>query len=773
MNVAARYARAVSSLGQGRADEAEALCVDIIRHHPQHADALQLLGLVALQRGDSAAGIRSLSASLQANPRNPFAHCNLGNALLESSQVEAALEHFRRALELMPAFAGGHYSQGNALMNLQRHSEALESFDRALSCQGNYPEALNNRGNALLALAEPERALESYQRAVQLRPAFALALANCAKVLIDSSRFQEALRVLDRLVLLQPDDAQTFYDRGQCWVRLEGSDQALQDFDRALMLRPDFAAAWYARGMILRARARHEDALNDFERALVLSPASVDILYRKAEALRDLQRFKIAAEAFAEVLRRDPERDFALGNLIQARLQICDWTDYAKNVQQALRAVAEGKRVYLPGPFFSVSTSDQQQWQCARTFANRQRRFEQRGSWNLEPYAHERIRIAYVSADFREHPVSTLMVGVLEHHDRRRFEISGISLLPAQDSAVGRRVKAAFDQFIEVDGRTDLEIASHLRAQEIDIAVDLMGSTGRGRPAIFAHRPAPVQVSYLGYTGTMASCDLDYLIADENVVPPAQQQWYSEKIVYLPDSYQPSDARRSISREAPTRAQCGLPARGVVFCCFNTHYKISPGFFAMWMRLLGEIPGSVLWLSAAAPDTASNLRRAATSQGIDSARLVFADRLANSDEHLARLPLADLFLDTLPFNAHATASDALWAGLPVLTCRGDTFAGRVASSLLSAARLPELITTTTDDYLALALRLARYPDELAALRARLIRERYSCALFDTVRYCRHLEAAYTSMWRKIQQKEPLTGFAIGATPASEKTEDRA
>lgn len=745
MSAAVKVAQALASLRDGRAAQAEALCTDVLRHQPRHAEALHLLGIAVMQRGNPAAGIGYLRASAEADPNNALTHCNLGNALCEVQAHDTALDCYRRSLQLAPGFAGTHYSLGNALLELQRPAEALASFERAVALRPGFAEAHNNRGKALLQLGDPQRALESFRRAVRERPQFALAIGNCAQVLCDLNQPAAALEHYEQLATLLPPDAAALRNRGHCLLQLERTAEALSSYEASLALKADDAQTLYGRGLAWRRMRRHAPALADFERALELAPESMDIRYRLAEALRDLRRYAEAAEQFHSVLMAAPHHDFALGNLIHARLQNCDWRDYAANVAAALQAVAAGRRVYLPGAFLSIADSAQAQFQCAQLCAPPRPAGAAAPLWNGEVYAHPKIRVAYVSADFREHPVSALLVGVLEQHDRGRFEVIGVALAPEQASDLGQRIKHAFDRFLDVSGHTDRDVAVLLRELQVDITVDLMGLTGGARTGIFAHRPAPVQVSYLGYTGTTASPDLDYLIADEVVIPEAQRRFYREKIVYLPHSYQPSDNRRAIAPTTPTRAACGLPQHGFVFCCFNTHYKISPPVFAVWMQILRAVPGSVLWLSGGSPEAVTNLRRASLELEVAPERLVFAERVAAPEEHLARYRLADLFLDTSPFNAHATANEALWAGLPVLTCRGGSFVGRVAASLLSAVGLPELITDTPDAYRAQALNLATTPALLAQLRARLVSNRATHALFDTARYTQHLERAFRLM----------------------------
>jgi predicted O-linked N-acetylglucosamine transferase (SPINDLY family) len=365
-----------------------------------------------------------------------------------------------------------------------------------------------------------------------------------------------------------------------------------------------------------------------------------------------------------------------------------------------------------------------------------------------------------VSADFREHPVAFLMAGLFESHDRARFETFAISLRRDDSSEMQKRLKGAFDRFLDVSEMADDEVAALLRANEIDIAVDLMGYTQRARPGVFARRAAPVQASYLGYQGTSGAEYMDYVIADPMVLPLDQQPCYTEKIVHLPDCYMVNDASRPVSSQPRDRQQEGLPGKGFVFCCFNQSYKLSPSVFDVWMQLLARVEASVLWLSAHDADCAGNLRSEAQARGIDPARIIFASRVASPAEHLARQRLADLFLDTLPYNAHSTASDALWAGVPMLTCLGETFAGRAAASLLHAVGLPELVCGNLQEYEALALKLALAPAEVTVIRRKLEANRLTYPLFNTDRFGRHIEAAYRTMWEIRQRNEPPRHFSV-------------
>jgi predicted O-linked N-acetylglucosamine transferase (SPINDLY family) len=472
-----------------------------------------------------------------------------------------------------------------------------------------------------------------------------------------------------------------------------------------------------------------------------------------------LGRHAEAAESFARLARADPNFEHALGNRVHAMQQICAWDGLAELLGELGTRVRAGKPVATPWVMAAASDSAADQLRCAQMFTRDLYPPTANPLWRGERYAHDRIRVCYVSADFHDHATASLIAGLFEAHDRTRFEPIAISLGPDRQDGLRSRIESAFERFADMRTNSDAEIAGHIRRMEVDIAVDLKGFTRNCRPGIFARRPAPVQVSYLGYPGTMGAPYMDYIIADRHVIPADQQAFYAERVVYLPDSYQINDDKREISGGALTRAEAGLPESGFVFCCFNRSYKITPEVFDVWMRLLTKVPGSVLWLFEGFPAAAANLRAEAERRGVAPERLVFAPPQPLA-EHLGRHRLADLFLDTVPCNAHTTASDALWAGLPVVTCLASTFAGRVAASLLHAVGLPELATASLDQYEALALKLAGDPALLAEVKAKLAGNLHTAPLFDTARACRNIEAAYTAMWQRQQRGDAPAGFSI-------------
>ena len=535
-------------------------------------------------------------------------------------------------------------------------------------------------------------------------------------------------------------------------------EEALGLLDRAVTVEPSRAQLWNNRGAVLAVMKRFDAAYESFDHALSLEPCLPSALANRGHALMEMHRPEEAGADYERLLARNPDAAFARGNLIRAKLQCCEWRGLREQWERAVADMRAGKPVLPPMVATALLEAPSDQLLAARLLIQAKYPPRQTPLWNGERYNHARIRIAYLSADFHAHATATLMAGVFEAHDRTRFETFAISFGPDDESPMRGRLKAAFDNFFQVAEKSDTDIASLLREREIDIAVDLKGFTDGARPAILSHRPAPIQVNYLGFPATMGSPYIDYVIADPAVIPAEHQIYYSEKIAYLPYSYQPNDRTRVIGNAAPSRQSTGLPQSGFVFCCFNNNYKISSDIFEIWMRLLRGEKESVLWLLEDNPAVTRNLKREAGLRGVDPERIIFAPRLAPS-EHLARHVLADLFLDTFPYNAHTTASDALWMGLPLVTRAGQTFASRVAASLLHGMGASELVTSSLDEYEALARNLARVPERLAAIKEKLVRNRDTSPLFDVVRFTRHLESAYETMWERQQRGAGPSTFA--------------
>lgn len=782
-NADAFFKRAQMLHEAGQLKEAAAIYKQLLSLLPQHPQLLTGLGMVALQQGNLEEGVRLLGMSLTLVP-NQFlavAHraaglealgrldealqsydrvialdpsCadtfyNRGNIFGKLNRFDDAVASYSRAIELNPADADSYTNRGNALMELNRLDEALASYERALVLNPGYAQAYNNRGVVLHKLGRLDEALASYDRALALNPEHAEACSNRGNVLQDLNRLDEALAGYERALALKPDHAEAHYNRGNVLQDLNRPDEALASYDRALALKPDYAEACNNRGNALQALNRLDEALASYDRALAIRPDYAEAYGNRGNALRELSRLDEAHTSYERSVALNPDRDFILGDRLHTKMHLCDWSDFHALCRQLIDGIENRKNVAVP--FVALALMDRPE--IHKISSEMYVKAKYPSSSALPPIAqyphHDRIRIGYFSADFHNHATMHLMAEMFEHHDKNKFEIIAFSFGPDIQDAWRKRVVPAFDQFMDVRFQSDRDVALLARSLEIDIAVDLKGITATSRTGIFAERAAPIQVNYLGYPGTMGPDYIDYLIADATLIPEDKQQYYSEKIAYLPDSYQVNVARRDISDKIITRAEVGLPNEGFVFCCFNNSFKITPDTFDGWMRILKQVAGSVLWLYQSNDAALENLRREAELRGIDGKRLVSAPNLP-VEEHLNRIRLADLLLDTVPYNAHTTTSDALRMGLPVLTLQGESFASRVAASLLHAVGLPELITTTQAEYEALAIVLASNPGQLTKIKSRLVDNLPTSPLYDSKLFCRHIESAFTQMYQRYR-----------------------
>jgi protein O-GlcNAc transferase len=688
---------------------------------------------------------------------------DMANSLCELKRSAEALASYDRALAIKPNFAEAHYNRGNLQIYLKRPAEALANYDQALALKPNFAEAIVNRGIALMELGQLDAALTSVDKAIALKSDFPIAHCKRGNILLRLGRLDGALESYDNAIVLAPHHAEAHFGRGHTLLHLKRWHEALVSFETAIAIKSDYAEAYSSHADVLLRLGRRDQALASCEKAIALKPEFAEGHNSHGDVLMSLNRPDEALTSYDKALSLDPDHIWAFGNAAAAAMYSCDWARTRQIAGTLDQRVAQGRSIISPFKLLAYPCKPETQ-------LNNTRKFIQDRNWTRPvplsdgtSYGHQRIRIAYLSADFREHAMAYQMAELFEVHDRTRFEVLGISFGPDDGSGMRKRAAASFDAFIDVRQMSDFEVASLLRHREVDIAIDLMGYTEGSRCEILAYRPARVQTAYLGYPGTMAAEFIDYVIADPVVLPFDQQPYYTEKIVHLPDCYQVNDRKRLIATETLTRNAAGLPQTGFVFCCFNSNYKITREVFDVWMRLLREIEGSILWLVGDNAVAMRNLRTEAQGKGVSPERLVFADRLP-PDRHLARHRLADLFLDTLPYNAHGTGSMALWAGLPFITCMGETFQGRVGASLLIAAGLPELVTSSLEEYERLAKLLASNPVALQAFKRKLEQNLPTCSLFDTDRFRRHIEAAYMGMWERIERGLPVESFSVTALP---------
>jgi protein O-GlcNAc transferase len=791
-NAAAYGNLAIIAALEGDLATAERLFREGIRLNPNYAAGHNNLGSVLQQQGRLAEAIAAHRHAIKLNPNYAEACLALGNALRQQGNLDEAMTAYRSAIKMRRDYPEAHNNVGVLLQMQGRLEEAASAYREAAALRPAYAEAVFNLGAVLHQQHELGAAEAAYRRVIALNPAVAVVHNNLATVLKDRGLLDQALAALEKAIELKPDYAEAFYNRATVLQQQARLEDALAAYGEAIRLRNDYTEAINNAGIVLQelgragdavelyrrllermpadadacnnmgtallAEARPNEARTAFEQALANRPDFPEAFYNLGNARRELGDLSGAIAAYQHALQLRPDYADAFSQLVHHRALACAWGDVEADQARLLEMVRRGVRV---PPFYLLSTpaSASDQLICARQWTS---------PIKLPPkavFAHDvaaargRIRLGYLSGDFHQHATAQLMAELFELHNRDRFEVFAYSYGPDDHSPMRARLDRAFDRFVDIGALSHRDAAQRIHADGIDILVDLKGYTYHARPAISAYRPAPLQVSYLGYPATMGADFIDYIIVDPIVVPESQQPFFSEKLVHLPGCYQVNDRRREVASASTSRGDCGLPESGLVFCSFNNSYKISPAFFDIWMRLLRAVPGSVLWLLEANELVKANLCSEAEKRGVEAERLVFAPRVGPA-EHLGRHRHADLFLDTLPCNAHTTASDALWAGLPVLTCCGDTFAGRVAASLLTAVGMRELVAASLEEYELIALALARDPQRLIALRQKLADHRDASSLFDPVKLTGNIEAAYARMWQTWLSRKTPEPFAI-------------
>ena len=686
---------------------------------------------------------------------------NQALAFHQRGELAQAWQIYERVLAMQPAHFNALHLSGLIAVESNNPELGIELINKAIKIDSTNAAAHSNLGNVLMKLRRLEEAIASYDRAVKIKPDYAPAYSNRGVALQELKRFNEALISYDRAIENKPDHVEAYSNRGAVLYELKRFDEALTNYDCAIKINPNYSDAHSNRGNVLQELRRFEEALANYDRAIEIKPDHLEAHINRGDTLEKLMRFDEALANYDRALAIKPDCKFLLGTKLHSQMHLCNWNDLSNQLEKLLTEVLQEHMVTPPFPILGLVDNPKIQLIASSIYSKQM--YPPTGVLGRckTQVANGKIKIGYYSADFHNHATSYLMAELFEAHDAQNFEIYGFSFGPTKQDEMRSRIVSGFDHFIDINLKNDRQIAESSRDLGINIAVDLHGFTQKCRMGIFAEQGAPIQISYLGYPGTLAAPYFDYIVADKTLIPKEFQQHYTEKIVYLPHSYQVNDSKRQISPKLFLRRELGLPECGFVFCCFNNNYKILPETFDVWMRLLKSVNGSVLWLLENNPIAAKNLRKEAGMRGMDPSRLVFAPRMKLED-HLARHCVADLFIDTLPCNAHTTASDALWAGLPVLTCMGHSFASRVAASLLTAVELPELITTTRAEYEAKAIELAMNPAKLKAIKDKLERNRLTTALFDTPRFTKHIEAAYMKMYERYQENLPPDHIYIDA-----------
>jgi len=720
-----RIREAVGALQTGQLPKAEKFLKEVLQNEPSNIAALEILGLVKASQGLHAEAANYLKKSAHINPHNFSTQYNLAKALSECNNNLEAIPHHELAIKLAPNNPEAWMNYGKSLASMNSHEKALQAFSKALDLNPQYFEAMHNLGSTFSALKEHRKALETF----------------------------------DKILSVLPSHIETLTNKGLTLYELKRFDEALNCYDKVIEFNPNFSEAWSNKGNVLWSQRKFDEAFVCISKAIEINPQVPLYWHNLGVNFNSLKLYKDALLAYDKVLSIDPDFPYLMGTWLHTKMLLADWSHLDDDLKTLEHKIGQGKKVATPFSILGLSTSESINQEVAKI------QIQTRFPFNpilgpLQAKENIKIKLGYFSADFKTHAVAALIANLIEAHDRSSFEVIGFSYGETNpNDHMRERLSRAFDQFVDIRGKSDAEVALLARELGIDVAIDLGGHTADARTGIFAFRAAPVQVNYLGYPGTLGADYFDYIIADKILIPKANEEFFTEKIAFLPDTYQPNDRKREIPQKQFTRTELGLPEDGFIYCCFNNNYKITPQTLDSWCRILQSVPNSVLWLFEDNQVAAPNLLIEIGKRGVDPGRLLFAPRV-NSSEHLARHQVADLFIDTLPYNAHTTASDALWAGLPVLTLLGSTFAGRVAGSLLNAIGLNELIANTQNEYESLAIELGNNAAKLKSIKQKLIGNRLTMPLFDIETYTRNIEKAYQVMHEHYESKQIPQSFEV-------------
>jgi len=753
-NNAAFYSNRGIALHQlSQFDAAVASYAHAIRIKPDYAEAYYNRGLALYELTQFKAAVASYYVVTSLNPQHAGAFANCGNALQELEEFEAAVTSYNKAICITPDVAAIYFSRGNAHKELKQFGQAVDSYVQAIKLNQYDAASHYNLGLTLQVLDKYEAAVSSYNKAISINSNLAEAYANRGAAQHKLKHLNAALDSFDQAINIKSDYAAAYSNRGITLQELGQLDLAMKSYDRAITIKPEYAEAYYNRGNAQKELNQLEAALASFDQSIRIKPDYAEAYFNRGATLDALKQLAAAADSYTSAMCINPNLDYLHGTLLHSKMKLCNWVGYDLALGELINKIDSNNKSSPSFVVLALTSSLPTQLKATKVFTADKYPANLSLGNIAKLIRKNKIRIAYYSAEFHNHATTYLMAELFERHDRNKFELFAFSFGPESSDDMRQRVSAAFDQFIDVRQKNNKEIAELSRLLYIDIAIDLKGHTFGQRLGIFSYRAAPIQVHYIGYPGTLGTEYIDYLIADKVLIPEEYKKYYSEKIIYLPNSYQVNDRKRIISDRKFTRSEFGLPNSGFIYCCFNNNYKITPEVLDSWINILNAVEGSILWLLEDNQVAAENLKKEARNRGLDSRRLVFANRL-NLPEHLARHRLADLFLDTQPCNAHTTASDSLWAGLPVLTCTGESFASRVAASLLNAIGLPELVTHSQEEYETLAIKLGNNPEQNNLIKDKLQANRLTTPLFDTDLLAKHIESAFTQIYERYQNDEP-------------------
>jgi len=732
---------------EGKIQDAISLYSKVLRNQKNDPQLLFMLGTAYVQIGKIELGVEHLKKSIFLKPDNAFAQSNLGNALKDLKRYDDALASYDKAIKINPSYADIHNNRGSVLNNLKRYNEAIASYDKAIQIKSNHAFAHNNKGNALKGLKRYDDALISYDQAIKINSNYADAYNNKGNVLKELNQYEKALASYDKAIQIKANHVDAYNNRGIVLQNLNRYQKASNGYNKAIKINPNYFFAHSNRGNVLKYLNQYEEALASYDRAIKINPYFVDTYNNKGNALKDLKQFDDALANYKNVHKLKSDFDYILGKILHTSMTLCNWSDFESLTEKISNAL--NKKIRAIDPFFFLGLIDNPAFSKLTSEIFVEDKIPKRSE--NKPLAkynnHKKPRIGYFSADFYDHAVLHLMMDVFKNHNKSLFDFYGFSFGLDKNDKWRNEVKNYFIRFEDVNKISDKEVADLCRKLEIDIAIDLTAFTSNSRSGIFSYRAAPIQINYLGYPGTMGAEYIDYIIADEVIIPKENFDYYSEKVLYLPNCYQANMSQKHISTKEFKRSDFDLPDNAFVYCSFNNNYKITPHIFDVWMNILKKVPNSVLWIFKSNETASKNLKKETEVRGVDPNRIIFASYLPN-EEHLKRISLADLFLDTFPYNAHVTASDAIRMGIPILTLTGNSFASRVGASILSCIGIKELITNNKKEYQELGIELAIKPDKLAKIKNRIRDSVSKSTLFDSHSFTENLENIYLNLLKK-------------------------
>ena len=752
LNIQSKLKDAVKIHQNGNLIQARDSYKEILNLFPSNFEVLHLLGVVEAQSKNFQLAVNYITKAINIDATNAAFYNNRANAFKELNRLSEANTDYDKAIKLKPDYAEAFYNKGNVLQEMGEFDKAINAYQKTISIFPNHLDSIINLGNSHRALKQYKDAKNYYNKALAIKPDYAEIFFNQGNLSKEMGELKEALQYFDKAIELAPNYAQVYTNMGNVLTDLRKFEEAIFFYDKAIKIKPNYITAYLNRGKTFEKGGKFKEAIECYQKVINFQPNSIEALFGLGNSYNQSNQLMKTIEFYKAVMDQDASYDYIYGLLNTSKAKCCDWENFEEEIEHIRLEVNKNKKASHPFNCLRIIDDPAIQKKSAEIYTA-DNHPEINYVTSFKKPTSKKIRVGYFSADFNEHPVAYLTAQLFETHDKDEFEIFAFSLASDNDEPIRKRIKKCFDEFIDISRCSDKEAVDFARKKGIDIAVDLGGLTAGGRLNLFALRTAPVQISYLGYLGTLGSSYMDYIIADKVIIPNHLQSEYTENIFYLPH-YQCNDSKKEISSKKFTREELDLPEKAFVYCCFNQTVKITPSIFSSWMNILKAVEGSVLWLYATNEFDRKNLLKEAIKHKVPQERIIFGQKMPRA-EYLARFRMADLFLDTAPYNAGTTASDALWAGLPILTFTGKTFAARVCSSVLTSAGFPDLITDSQEAYEIRAIKLGRDKVKARAIRSKIEKEIKDSSLYNIQEFTRSLESGYKKAYEMIQKNKVL------------------